>query len=52
MVDDVRSRFLEPALVTVAGLHLGGLAFTESFRELPAVAAAYAAAWWIVRMGS
>ena len=40
------------ALSTIAGLHLGTLAFTESFRELPAVAAAYAAAWWIIRMGS
>jgi hypothetical protein len=40
------------ALSTIAGLHLGALAFTESFRELPAVAAAYTAAWWIIWMGS
>jgi hypothetical protein len=37
---------------TIAGLHAGALVFTESFGHLPAVAAAYAAAWWVVRMGS
>jgi hypothetical protein len=40
------------ALSTIAGVHLGALVFTEHFGDLPAVAAAYAAAWWIVRMGS
>lgn len=38
------------ALAAIAGLHLGGLALTESFAGLSAVVAAYAGAWWIVRM--
>ena len=38
-------------LLGVAGLHAGLVVFTESFHDLPAVAAAYAAAWWVVGRG-
>ena len=33
----------------VAIAHLGAVVFTEGYRTLPAVIAAYSAAWWIVR---
>jgi hypothetical protein len=33
----------------VATLHIGVVVFGESYRLLPPVLAAYAAAWWIVR---
>ena len=48
------SRPTDPASVAVtllAALTLGTLALTESFAELPAAAAAYAAAWWVLRLG-
>lgn len=36
-------------LGAVASAHVGVLVFTESYRLLPAVLTAYAAAWFVVR---
>ena len=33
----------------VAIVHVGVVVFSDSYRTLPAVLAAYAAAWWVVR---
>jgi hypothetical protein len=39
------------ALGAIGAAHVGALALTESYRTLPAVLVAYAAAWWVVRPG-
>ena len=49
---DVAPRAVDPArlaLGIVATAHVGALVFNESYRGLPAVAAAYATAWLVVR---
>lgn len=48
----VPPRSVDPArllLGIVATAHIGAVVFGETYRLLPPVLAAYAAAWWIVR---
>ena len=53
MVDQVvPQRSVDPArlaLGIVATVHVAAVVFSESYRLLPPVLAAYAAAWWVVR---
>ncbi len=49
---EVPPRSVDPArlvLGIVATVHIGAVVFGESYQTLPAVLAAYAAAWWVVR---
>ncbi len=49
---EVPPRSVDPArlvLGIVGTAHIGAVVFSESYRTLPAVLAAYAAAWWVVR---
>ena len=39
------------ALPVTGAVLVGGLALTESFAALPGAVAAYAAAWWVLRLG-
>jgi hypothetical protein len=39
------------ALAATGILTVGIFALTESFAELPAAVAAYAAAWWVLKLG-
>ncbi len=45
-------RSVDPACLTlgiVGTVHIGAVVFGESYQTLPAVLAAYTAAWWVVR---
>ena len=49
---EIPPRSVDPArliLGVVGTLHIGAVVFGESYRTLPAVLAAYVAAWWVVR---
>jgi hypothetical protein len=39
------------AIAVTGLLVVGVLALTEGFAELPATVVAYAAAWWVLRLG-